>query len=239
VADQLFWMRVHGHPIQNGAAVGSPEDALRVSMQSEESPYTAPILALLGYRWATWDTGLGRFVGKTMEQVLAYGPPEGFRVVQRTPNGSLLMRITAPPAAGVALRLRGFSLEGGRPEALWLDGTSATVLVCATRAGRQTLVTDGAAFAGPRTLRFGNARPVTFPASGAVVTRRVSLDLRPGWQVVTVDLVGSQPTRPSDLSPYLTDNRQLSVSLGAIRVAGTAGDPTLCRSGLREALEPR
>lgn len=236
-ADQLYWQRLHGHPLLAGANDGSKEDLARIAVADATLASTPPLLALLGFAYATYEPGLGRSLGVTLEAALAYVPPAGLRVVRRTDDGSLLMRVSAAPAAGIAIRADGFSLEGGRPNALWLNGRRADLLVCASAAGVHTLVSDGLAFARARRLRFGSATTVLIPAEGVIAPIRVRMLLRRGWQRVPVELVGSRPDRPVDVVPRSDDARELSVSLGLVGVSGPSGDPAACRSGLREAAE--
>ncbi len=63
VANQLFYQLAHGHPLLNGAPAATPEDAVRISVENKDDPELRQKLALLGFRWATFDAGQAQQVG--------------------------------------------------------------------------------------------------------------------------------------------------------------------------------
>jgi hypothetical protein len=227
VADQFFWQRAHGHPLLNGAERGTLEDLVRVGLADPGRSETAAALALLGFQWATYEPLAFAFVG-SVSDALAYRPPPGMHLVRKEPDGSMLLRVTAAPAAGVGVLGRGFSPEGGDPHMQWLEGRYASLLVCATAEGAYRLSFDAAAFHRDRELLIGHDR-VFIPATGRISRLDAEVQLSRGWQSVPVRLVGSEPTRPLDVLPDSADGRFISARLGTVALAGPQGPSQVCR----------
>ena len=223
IANQLFYQLHHGHPVLNGAPAGTFEDGVRASVENKFDPGLGPRLALLGFDWATYDSRQGLQFGDSLETVRGYTPPPGLEIVERLPDGSVLMRVTARPAASLAGIASGFDRRDR-----WMMRPDATILVCATAAGPHVLRFPVGAYAQTRLFTIGNSRLQIVPADGRIknVTTRVSL--RAGWQLLEFHLVGSEPIRPSDLFPGNIDTRPLVMSVGEITVRGPRGNPGVC-----------
>ncbi len=228
VADQLYWQTVHGRPLLNGAASQSFEDAVRREVAVPGDPRTPGLLALLGIRWMTLDaSAFSNFPGGWSEASI---PRSGVSGRPALPDGSRVLRVTAPPAPGIVALWEGFSIEGPSVHSRWLEAERGSLVVCATRPGRHRLTVSGVAFAQPRTLRVGDGS-LTVPVRESATDVSVSLRLEAGWQRLPIRLTGSRPMRPSDLVPGSTDTRLLSVALGRPRLQGpSGGDPGTCRT---------
>ena len=228
-ANQLFYQLDHGHPMLAGADSSSTAEGLRESAEDPSDPATPRKLALYGYDWATYDVGQAAAAGMSLPAAQGYQPPPGFRVVRRLPDGSTIMRVVARPAEAVAGLGAGFT-RGDR----WLADQEGTIAACATRHARYSLRFTAAEFGGARTLRIGDSSP--FVVVGEGKEYRVPLTLRRGWQALKVELIGSEPTRPSDIIPGYRDDRTLSVRFGRLMIRGPGGPPGPCRRGpLRSA----
>ena len=223
VANQLFYQLAHGHPLLNGAPAATPEDAVRISVESKDDPEVPQKLALLGFKWATFDAGQAQKVGATPEEARSYRPPEGLEVVRRLPDGSMLMRVTARPAVGIAAIATGFDRVDR-----WMTSPDATVLVCVTETADYVLRFQAAAFAQLRVLKLGNSELFFVNASGAQNDVRVRVSLRAGWQLLQFQLIGSKPVRPIDVTAS-GDTRPLVMTVGGITVQGPKGDPSVCQ----------
>ena len=223
-ANQLFYQLDHGHPLLAGADASSTAEGLRESAEDPSDPATPRKLALYGYQWATYDVSQAAAAGISLPAAQAYQPPPGFRVVRRLADGSRIMRVVARPAEAVAGLGAGFT-RGDR----WLSDQEGTIAACATRNARYTLEFTASEFGGARTLRIGDSAP--FVVVGEGKEYRVPLTLRAGWQALEIKLIGSKPTRPSDVIPGYGDDRTLSVRFGRLTVSGPAGPPEPCRRG--------
>jgi hypothetical protein len=133
------------------------------------------------------------------------------------------MRVVAKPAAAAV----GLGASFSRADR-WMISERATLAACATRDGIHTLRLHAAAFGGPRMIRIGDARPLTIDT---LRDRTVKIRLSAGWQEVPVRLVGSKPTRPSDVIPGYRDDRTLVMQVQRITISGPAGPPGPCRRG--------
>jgi hypothetical protein len=228
VAKQLFYQLEHGRPLLNGAPATSLEDSVRLGVENPSNPATPSLLALLGYRWAAYDiwqaAEKAELIGTSTEDAFGYRPPRGFEVVARPPEGSLVMRVTAEPAAGFATIATGFTRAGR-----WVTRDRATILACATAAGEYTLRFKAGAFAVDRLLTIGDSPLIILDASGGEQRVRTRVHLRPGWQLLIVELIGAPPIRPSDVIPGEADSRPLAVSIGPISVTGPKGSPAPCQ----------
>jgi hypothetical protein len=223
-ANQLFYQLDHGHPLLAGADASSTVEGLRESSEDPSDPATPRKLALYGYAWATYDVSQAAAAGISLASAQGYKPPPGFRVVRRLADGSTIMRVVARPVEAVAGLGAGFT-RGDR----WLSDQEGTIAACATRHARYTLKFTAAEFGGARTLRIGDSAP--FVVVGEGKEYRVPLTLRSGWQSLRIELIGSKPTRPSEVIPGYGDDRTLSVRFGRLTVSGPTGPPEPCRRG--------
>jgi hypothetical protein len=234
-ARQLFYQLEHHHPLLNGAPATSLEDAVRLAVENPNDPSTPGLLALLGYRWAAYDVWQAaekaELIGTPIDEAFAFRPRKGFEVRARTPEG-VVMRVTAEPAPALATIATGFTRAGR-----WVTTVRATILACATAAGEHTLRFRAGAFAVDRFLTIGDSPLIILDASGGEQRVSTRVHLRPGWQLLIVQLIGAPPMRPSDVIPGEADSRPLAVSIGPIDVSGPKGPPAPCqRAGPLEGL---
>jgi hypothetical protein len=228
IARQLFYQVHHDHPLLNGAASTSLEDSVRRGVEDPSDPATPPKLALLGFHFAAHDVAQAferaLIVGEADPQTVAqsYRPPPGLQVLRRTtPDGSLLMRVTARPAVAFVSIGSGFTREGR-----WMTDQHASLLACATAGGVHTLRFNASAFAVNRQFTVG--RNLFSVSPGPAQPIRTQVHLRPGWQVVPLELIGSKPIRPSDVIPGEPDTRPVAVNIGPISVSGPRGPTQAC-----------
>jgi hypothetical protein len=230
IARQLFYQLHHHRPLLNGAPATSIEDSVRLAVEDPSDAATPRKLALLGFRFAAYDLGQAieraDLIGRPREEALGYRPPKGFKVLERMPDGSMLMRVTARPAPALVSIGTGFTRAGR-----WMTKERATLLACATAPGLHTLQFRASAFARERLLRIANTRFIYIP--GPERTVRLEIPLRVGWQLLTVRLIGSKPTRPSDVIRGEPDSRPLAVSIGPIAVRGPRGPSRACATPTR------
>ena len=225
IARQLFYQLEHQRPMLNGAPATSLEDSVRLGVEEPADAATPQKLALLGFRYAAWDLGQAYdralLIGRPVTEALEYKPPKGFQVLERASDGGLVMRITARPAAAFATIGTGFTRVGR-----WMTNETAFLLTCATAPGVHTLRFNVSAFAQSRLFRVADGGFVHVPGPEKTATVRVRLD--PGWQKLRLRLIGSTPTRPSDVIPGEPDSRPLAVSIGPIGIRGPRGPSHVC-----------
>jgi hypothetical protein len=232
IAKQLFYQLAHGRPLVNGAPPASPADAVRLAVEDEQSAQTPRILALLGIHWVTYDPAetaeKAHLVGTPVANAYDYRPPAGFRVVRRLHDGSMLMRVTAKPAAAFASIAAGFSSSGR-----WLIRRQGTLLACATARGAYLLQFKAGAFGHRRSVRIATGPVISVPGSPNNPIRAY-VRLHPGWQLLRLTLIGRGPTRPSDVIPGDPDTRPLVVTIGPISIRGPRGPAAACRNPPRD-----
>ncbi|MGZ4461843.1 MAG: hypothetical protein ACXVZP_03300 [Gaiellaceae bacterium] len=100
--DYIFWQRIHGWPLLNGAADSTPADDMRRVLADPSGVSTASSLASLGVaaiitRPTTYD-----FVDARGRKPSTGGYGPGYQLVQRFPNGASVWRVVAKPAPAVA-----------------------------------------------------------------------------------------------------------------------------------------
>jgi hypothetical protein len=219
VADQLFYQLQHGHPVQNGGLPGTPGDALRRLVSNHLHPRTPGRLARLGYRWATYDQPQAvkaqELVGSLYPPGESPPLPSGYRVVRRISDGSMIMRIVAPPAPIALLRLHGFYEDG------WLGGLSGSLLACTDRAGLYRARFSVVSLARDRRVRIGESElPVR---AGGPFPLEAAVRLRSGCQGVAVDVLGPPADRARDVVEGNDDSRVLSINLSPGRLEYVSG----------------
>ena len=231
IARQLFYQVAHRHPMLNGAPATSLEDSVRVAVADPSDPATPRRLALLGFEYATYDMGqaveAAALIGRPVEEAVGYRPPKGFDVLERLNDGSLIMGIRARPAAALVSIGTGFTRVGR-----WMSDEDGTLLACSTAAGRYTLRFKAGAFAQERWFRIADGIPIQVKPPGERLIR-TRVTLRRGWQLLPLQLIGSKPTRPSDVIPGEPDSRPLAISIGPIGVAGPRGPAGVCAQPTR------
>ena len=223
IADQLFWQLEHGHPLLNGAASRTLEDEVRHELSRPEDPRLPAALALLGIGWATHEPAAYAAVPpEGVGDAYEYAPPAGLETVERLADGARLMRVTAAPAPGLAVRAEGLTREAPHDELRTMTARTAALLVCATAPGRHRLAFRARSAIDAVRLRVGDGAAVLRPEGEPPVVL-VRVELRAGWQWVPLRL---EPIRPG---------ARLVAALGPIVVAGPEGDPAACRTRLPAA----
>jgi hypothetical protein len=216
--DQLFYQRVHQHPLVGGAAYGTVEDLVRIAIADSTQPSTARKLALLGVRWASIDPADA-------------GPRSidtpGFTLVKEFPDEAKLYRVTAKPAPGIVAPVEGFWSDGPADGMHWVTGRSFDVLVCAGQGGRQTLTFSAIGFYTPRQVALPSGRRIELDAS-AIRPFKLDVPLHRGWQWLVFRLVGSDPTPVSQVVAGNNDPRAIGLSMGRFALRGAPGERGAC-----------
>jgi hypothetical protein len=227
MARQLFYQLHHHRPLLNGAQATSLEDSVRLGLEDPFDPALPGKLALMGYRFAAYDLGQAieraAVIGRPVTEALTWAPQKGFEVLERTKTGDTLMRVVAEPASSFVTIGTGFTRVGR-----WVTSERATLLGCATAPGVHRLHFKASSFAGDRWFRIGDGELIVLPSGTEekeIVTR---VRLQPGWQLLPIQLIGSKPTRPSDVIRGEPDTRPLAVSIGPISVRGPRGSSRHC-----------
>ena len=103
-----FWQIVHGHPLLNTDAFGTPADDVQHAVVNPGSPGVAEQFALLGVRGViTHPTALRWSPNPFPPNPDNWGP--GYRLADRAPDGSSTWVVTARPAPALIAAVSGFS----------------------------------------------------------------------------------------------------------------------------------
>jgi hypothetical protein len=106
--DHIIWQTLYKRPLFNNAEFGTPADDARRVVLDPASPQTAPSLALLGVTAIVTHRNALRYT-----DVDGYAPNAnwgpGYRLVARTPDGSSVWQVVAPPAPALVTMYSGFS----------------------------------------------------------------------------------------------------------------------------------
>jgi hypothetical protein len=143
-SDYLFWQRVHGRRILNGAQLGTFADAVGQALVDPTAPGTPGALATLGV------------------SVIIVRPPAAlsklekrYRHLATTPTGTTVWQVTERPAPAIAV----FASDFYPPETLtpgstmrWM-GNAGRVELYATRAGEYNIKFTVYSYGRPRRLR--------------------------------------------------------------------------------------
>jgi hypothetical protein len=221
-SDYLFWRRVHGRRLLNGASRGSFPDTVRDALVDPVAPGTPAALSMLGVSTILLHPDVYTGVGLAKQAPADLGP--GYRLLGRYPDGTSMWKVTAKPAPVLATFGPGFgpSELTGREPSRWLLQKDGTIDVYARKAGLYRARIRAVSNARPRTVLIEGARRsrrlLALPSGGEL---SVLLRLPAGHSTLTVETTpGPQP------SP---DGRNVSVYLSNWLVAGArparAGSP--------------
>jgi hypothetical protein len=117
--DNLFWQIVHGRPVLNTDAFGSPADDEQHALVDPRTPGTAQQLALLGVTaMVTHPDALHYWApAPHVSNPTNWGP--GYRLIARAPDGSSVWDVVAPGAPALVAAVVGFNapepLANGAP----------------------------------------------------------------------------------------------------------------------------
>jgi hypothetical protein len=229
-SDYLFWRRVHGRRLLNGASRGSFPDGVRDTLVDPVAPGTPAALSALGVSTVLVHPDVYTSRGLPKQAPADLGP--GYRLLERFPDGTSMWKVTAKPAPAVAGFLRGFgpSELTGRQVPRWLHEEEGTVELYAPRAGLYRARIPVQSYGRPRVVRIeGQGRGRLFVArpDGADIT--LLLRLPAGRSTLTVE------TRPGP--EPIPDGRSVSVYMSNWQFARArpAGSP---RAVVAEATSP-
>ena len=202
-SEYLFWQRIHGRRLINGAAIDTRGDAFGQALVNPLSPETASSLAALGVSDVVMRPSVYAFTG-------GFPPPAkmgpGYRLVRGFADLTSVWRVIAPPAPAVAAYRTGFSHtetpRGGTWR--WMVAPKATVEIWARRKGVYRARFDVVSYARPRLLRV-RGRSDTRLRSALPGGNRVSFTLRLPRGVSAVELQTQPGPEP------IPDGRSVSV----------------------------
>jgi hypothetical protein len=213
----IFQTEAAGRPLVNGGRPQSWTGGLQGRLADPTAPWTAPVLAAIGARYA---------VVHPQQDPL---PGSGFRRLGEYSFGQSLYEVTAAPARVFAVPGDGFGLAeptpGGR-FTQWLERSEGTLVVynAARRVAAVRISFTASPFAGPRTmiLRHRGRAIATARLTGP---RRIVADIRakPGVNAVQLT-VDPAPTAIADAVPGSTDPRSVAVQLSGVTVEGPGSD---------------
>jgi hypothetical protein len=205
-SDYVFWQRIHGRPLLNGAPAGTLADEVRETVVDPASPGTAADLAALhvavivtrpttyAYSGGSGDPRLGR----------------GYRLIGRGSDGAQVWRVVARPAPAVAAFDSGFyppETPPKTPTSRWLGERSGRIELVAAHPGTYVAHFSLNSYGVPRTVRLiGRNRTLTFTVAGLrTVTVPIRLPSHRSSLTITT-LPGPQMIPPPDgrsVSVYL------------------------------------
>jgi hypothetical protein len=201
--DYLFWRRVHGRRLLNGASRGSFPDAVREALVDPVSPGTAAALSALGVSTILVHPDVYTSLGVPKQAPQDLG--SGYRLLERFADGTSMWKVTASPEPVATFRSGfGASELTGREPSRWLLANDGTIEIYAPRAGLYRASLGLVSYGRPRTVWIrGNGRSRRFlvPQSGGEFS--LLLRVPAGQSTLTVD------TRPG-LEP-IPDGRSVSV----------------------------
>ena len=203
-SDYLFWRRIHGRRLLNGASRGSFPDAVREALVDPVAPGTSAALSALGVSTILVHPDVYTSLGVPKQAPTDLGP--GYRLLGRFPDGTRMWKVTAPPASAVA----GFcgasapSELTGRQTSRWLLAKEGTVELYARRAGLYRARMAAASYGRPRMVRIeGEGRGRRFVARPDSADFTLMVRVPAGRSTLTVE------TRPGP--EPIPDGRRVSV----------------------------
>ena len=225
-SDYLFWQRVHGRRLVNGAPQGTFADAVRQTLVDPRTPGTAEALAALGASVLVVRPSLYAFTGGPAVKTTVV--PDGYRSLARIPSGAAVWRVTARPAPAIAAFSSGFYA----PETIvpgstmrWM-GSAGEVELYTRSPGLYRAAFTVVSYAQPRRVR----------VEGRTGTRVLAAPLRQAPASVLLSLPRGRSSVRLTAEPGaqpLPDGRQASVYLSNWRLSrANAASP-------RRAIVPR
>jgi hypothetical protein len=221
-SDYLFWRRVHGRRLLNGASRGSFPDAVREALVDPASPGTPEALSALGVSTILVHPDVYTYLGVPKVAPTELG--SGYRLLGSFPDGTSMWKVTAQPAPALATFRRGFgpSELTGRQPSRWLLEQDGTIDIYARRAGLYRARIRVVSYGRPRTVWIegeGRSRRFVVPPSGADFS--LLLRVPAGQSTLTVETSpGPEP---------IPDGRSVSVYMSNWQVArarpARAGSP--------------
>jgi hypothetical protein len=196
----VFWQKIHGRRLLNGAGRSTPADSVRRMLVDPRARGTAPSLALLGVTAIiTRPTTFDWDQSSTIPDTSSYGP--GYRLVAGFPGDVRLWDVTARPASAIAAYRGG---DVGEPLAPTVDGFVAYPVesevvhldVYAKQPGRRTLQFDVRGGVAGATLRVAGANDARTFSLRARTQVAIPLALQRGKSTLTVT-VGEDGRRVS------------------------------------------
>jgi hypothetical protein len=210
--DYLFWRRVHGRRLLNGASRGSFPDDVRQALVDPLSPGTAAALSALGVSTILVHPDVYTALGVPRKAPKDLG--SGYRLLGRFPDGTSMWKVTAQPAPALATFGRGFGaaeLTGRRPSR-WLLEKDGTIEIYARRTGLYRARIGVVSYGRPRLMWIeGSGRPHRFIARPLSSHFSLLLRVPAGHSALTVE------TRPGP--EPLPDGRSASVYMSNWQVA--------------------
>lgn len=215
-SDYLFWQRVHGRRLVNGAPQGTFADAIRQTLVDPRTPGTADALAALGASVVVVRPSVYAFTGGPTAKTAVV--PDGYRGLARTSSGAAVWRVTAPPAPAIAAFSSGFyPPETTTPGSTmrWMGSTGEVELYTRTPGLYRTTFTL-ASYAQPRRVRIEGRRGArVLKAPTRTLPASVLLSLPRGRSLVRLTAVPGAQALP--------DGRQASVYVSNWRLSGASG----------------
>jgi O-antigen/teichoic acid export membrane protein len=110
--DHVVWQTLYRRPVMNNADFGTPADDAERAVLDPSAPGVAQTLAFLGVTAiVTHPDALDYIAGASKVPNATWGP--GYKLVARTPDGTSVWRVVAPPAPALVTLPGGF----GQPSA--------------------------------------------------------------------------------------------------------------------------
>jgi hypothetical protein len=203
-SDYLFWQRVHGRPLLNGAPAGTFADDMRQTVVDPVTPGTAADLAALHVKVIVTRPTTYAYTGGKGDPSLG----AGYRLLGRASDGAAVWQVIARPAPVLAAFDSGFYASETPPNTAtsrWLGKKTGRIEFLAARPGTYLAHIALGSYGVPRTVRLiGNNRAIAFTVEGSrVLTVPVRLPSRRSSIEITTS-PGPQP---------IPDGRSVSVYL--------------------------
>ncbi len=171
-SDYLFWQRVHGRPLVNGAGENTFADAVRDVLVNPRARGTAGTHAMLGT-----SAIILRPPAPNAVSAPSADPGPGYRLLKRVAGGVGVWEVTASPADALGVFTKGFGraeIPGPQETARWM-GAAGEMIFYATRSGVYRATFDVASFGQRRLL---NMQGATHTASMSIASNAVALAVR-------------------------------------------------------------
>jgi hypothetical protein len=189
-SDYLFWQRVHGRRIVNGARAGTFADSVTQTLVDPTTPATAESLATLGVSVIVVRPSVYAFAGGGRPAPNALGP--GYRRLAKIATGSTVWQVTAEAAPAIAAFGANFHVvESLTPRSTmrWM-GDAGRIELYAPKAGTHIATFAMASYARPRRVRIegaGASRVVDVPGNFKTISLPISLPRGRSSLLLTTD----------------------------------------------------